>query len=285
MNRKPVTIAVVGSVNLDIVASVRHFPVPGETQTGARVARHPGGKGANQALAAHRMGARVVLAACLGEDPMAEEALAGLRRECIDLSHCRFLPDASTGLALILVAASGENQIVVAPGANAEFHAHHLELPPVDAIIAQLEIPMDTIRRAGEIHGGFFILNAAPAKPVPQDILDMTDLLVVNEIEAQVLGDHIDRFAGLLATTLGREGAVLSRQGREIARARPPRVRAVDTTGAGDTFTAALTVGLVEGMPEQAALERACLASAISVTRPGAQGSPTLAELEAFVTD
>jgi ribokinase len=282
MSSKPVSVAVVGSVNLDIVANVERFPEPGETLTGARVERHPGGKGANQALAAHRLGADVSLLACLGDDAAAGEALAGLQREGVNLDYCQYLAGENTGLALILVAASGENQIVVAPGANAAFHSDQLHLPSTDAIIAQLEVPMDTVLEAARSEGTFFVLNAAPAKAVPVELLALTDLLVVNQVEARAIGHSLEGFKGLLATTLGAQGAVLTRAGQEIARARAPRVEAIDTTGAGDTFTAALTVGLVEGLAPQAALERACLAGAISVTRAGAQGSPTLDELSAF---
>jgi len=285
MDADMISIAVVGSVNLDIVASVPRFPEPGETLSGATVQRHPGGKGANQALAARRLGANVFLVACLGHDAAAEEALAGLRSAGVNLDYCHYLEGHPTGQALILVAASGENQIVVAPGANAAFHQHYLQFPAVDAVIAQLEVPMDTILLAAQRGRHFFTLNAAPARAVPREVLELTDLLVVNEIEARALGTELAYFEGLLATTLGSEGAVLSRRGDEIARARPPKVQAVDTTGAGDTFTAALTVGLVGGLEPQAALERACLAAAISVTRAGAQGAPTLRELAQFAVE
>ena len=197
----------------------------------------------------------------------------------------RYLAGENTGLALILVAASGENQIVVAPGANAAFHAQHLRLPAADAVIAQLEVPLDTILAAARANGKFFTLNAAPAKPVPDEILALTDLLVVNEIEARAIGPALGNFQGLVATTLGGAGAVLTRGAKELARADAPKVEVVDTTGAGDSFTAALTVGLVEGMSPGEALQRACTAGAISVTRPGAQGSPTLSELAAFRAD
>ena len=284
MNDKPVAIAVVGSVNVDLVARVERFPHPGETVTNARLERHPGGKGANQAMAARRMGADVFMLACVGDDDLAAEALAELAREGINLDYCHTLEGESTGLALIWVSADGENKIVVAPGANAAFHAEHLRMPPVDAVIAQLEVPQDTILRAASQCPGPLTLNAAPAKPVSSELLTATGLLVVNEIEALALGEALKSYRGLLATTHGPDGATLSRDGRKIARARPPRVTAVDTTGAGDTFTATLTLGLVEGMSEQEALERACLAATISVTRPGAQGSPTVTELAAFRT-
>ena len=182
MTEAPPSIAVVGSVNLDLVARVERFPHPGETLTGATVQRHGGGKGANQALAARRLGARVHLVACLGSDPAAREALATLDAEGVDLSACRYLDDEVTGLALILVTDDGENQIVVAPGANAAFDDARLELPSVEAVIAQLEVPMSTVTAAARRHDGFFCLNAAPVKPVAAEVLRRTDLLVVNEI-------------------------------------------------------------------------------------------------------
>ncbi len=274
------SIAVVGSVNLDIVARVQQFPVPGETVTDAVVERFPGGKGANQALAAHRLGARVSMLACVGDDPAADEALSVLRDEGVDLSGCQRLAGVSTGLALILVAASGENQIVVAPGANAAFEPARLALPEVDAVICQLEVPMATVHRAATAGRHFFCLNAAPARAVPGEVLDHTDLLVVNEVEAAAIGDQLPGFRGLLAVTQGARGAMLSRDGREIARASPPAVEVVDTTGAGDAFTAALTVALVSGLDPQAALARACAAGALATTRLGAQSSPLAAELD-----
>ena len=274
-----ISIAVIGSINLDIVARVRVFPQPGETLTNAVVSRFPGGKGANQALAAHRLGASVFMVGRVGQDPAAEEALDSLRREGVNLDYCKTLAGHATGLALILVNAEGENQIVVAPGANAAFDAAHLELPPADACIAQLEVPVETILKAARANDSFFCLNAAPAKPVPHELLEHVDLLVVNEIEAKALGSELDSYRGLLARTHGARGAELSRNGKQVAVAKPPRVEVVDTTGAGDAFTAALTVSLVGGMPPQAALERACIVGALATTRPGAQSSPTLEEV------
>jgi len=274
-----ISIAIIGSINLDIVASVKKFPQPGETITNATVNRFPGGKGANQALAAHRLGAKVYMVGRVGDDPLADEATQTLRQEGVDLSYCKALEACSTGLALIVVSESGENQIVVAPGANAVFNAEDLELPETDAIIAQLEVPVETILKAAVDNDSFFCLNAAPAKPVPDELLQHVDLLVVNEIEAQTLGAELDSFTGLLATTYGAEGAELKQHGKLIAKAKPPTVAVVDTTGAGDAFTAALTVALVSGKQPQAALEYACIAGALTTTKMGAQSSPLAVEL------
>jgi ribokinase len=273
------TVAVVGSVNLDIVARVDRFPVPGETMTNAVVKRFPGGKGANQAMAAHRLGAQVTMLACLGKDAMAAEALAGLSEEGVNLDSCQYLHGYSTGLAMILVSKDGENQIVVAPGANAAFQPDLLNLPETDLVMAQLELPMETVLRAAKESKGFFCLNAAPAKAVPQAVLDHTDLLVVNEIEAHTLGSGLEHFTGWLATTYGAEGAILTKNGEEVARMKPPRIEAVDTTGAGDAFTAALAVSMAQGIAPELALRRACFAGAITATRQGAQSSPSMKEL------
>ena len=279
MNNK-ISIAVIGSINLDIVANVKDFPQPGETVTNAVVNRFPGGKGANQALAASRLGASVFMIGRVGADPAADEALQTLREEGVDLSYCKPLEECSTGLAMIVVSEVGENQIVVAPGANAAFDAAHLEFPITDACIAQLEVPIETILKAARASDNFFCLNAAPAKPVPHELLEHVDLLVVNEIEALTLGEELNSYHGLLASTFGAEGAELSRDGRQIARAKPPKVKVVDTTGAGDAFTAALTVALVRGMKPQAALERACIVGALATTKMGAQSSPTRREVQ-----
>lgn len=278
--RTNISIAVIGSINLDIVAHVKDFPQPGETVTNAVVSRFPGGKGANQAVAAHRLGASVFMVGRVGNDPTADEALKTLRAEGIDLSFCKSLQNHSTGLALIVVTRAGENQIVVAPGANAAFDAAHLEFPVTDACIAQLEVPVETILKAARANNNFFCLNAAPVKPVPHELLEHVDLLVVNEIEARALGSELDDFQGLLANTFGAKGAELSRNGVQIARAKPPKVNVVDTTGAGDAFTAALTVGLVSGLEPQAALEQACVVGALATTKMGAQSSPTLIDIQ-----
>lgn len=272
-------IAVIGSINLDIVARVDRFPLPGETLTDAILSHFPGGKGANQAIAARRLGARVSMIACVGDDLAADQALASLRDEGVDLRCCRPLEAVCTGTALILVSAEGENQIVVAPGANAAFSPELLELPASDAVIAQLEVPMETVLEAARQTKGFFCLNAAPARAVPQAVLEQTDLLIVNELEARAISQQLSEYRGLLAVTYGRRGATLSRNGTEIARAQPPEVGVVDTTGAGDAFTAALTVGMAAGMSPEDALQQACVVGALTTTRLGAQSSPLEAEV------
>ncbi len=274
------TIVVIGSVNLDIVATVDRLPAPGETVTGAELNHYPGGKGANQALAAARLGAEVCLVAHVGDDPEADEALAMLREGGVDLDACITVDGVPTGVALISVAKSGENQIVVAPGANRTLSPESLHIPAADALICQLEVPADTIAQAAQDFDGFFCANLAPAMQVDVSVLQRADLVIVNETEAAWYGDSLSACSGIIATTFGAAGAVLTKNGEDLARAKPPRVEAVDTTAAGDTFTAALTVALVEGQSPEDALNFACAAGAATATKMGAQPSlPTREEV------
>ncbi len=273
-------IAVVGSVNLDIVAAAQKLPAPGETVGGARLARYPGGKGANQALAARRLGADVRLYAHVGADAAADEALALLRAEGVDLSATRISQTEPTGVALIAVAPDGENQIVVAPGANGSFTPDLLELAAADAVICQLEIPVETVELAAR-SPAFFCLNAAPAAALAPALLARASLIIVNATEAAFYGEALKACAGYVAVTRGAKGALLYKGGREIASALPPRVDAIDATGAGDAFVAALTLALVSGKKPDAALAFASAAGALAVTKRGAQPSlPRRSEVE-----
>lgn len=277
-------IAVLGSVNLDIVATAATLPAPGETVTNAVLAQHPGGKGANQALAARRLGADVALSARVGKDANAPLALRLLREAGVELAACRADDNAATGVALIAVSASGENQIVVAPGANATLTPDRMALPAADALVMQLEIPLETVSAAAAAFQGFVALNLAPAAALPAHTLARADLIVVNEGEAAFYGDALHAARGLVAITYGAKGAALFQGDRKIAEAAPPRITPVDTTGAGDTFVAALTLALLEKQPPEAALRFACAAGAVTATRAGAQSSlPTRAEVEALL--
>lgn len=261
----------VGSANTDLVARCERLPRPGETVTDADFERVPGGKGANQAVAAARLGARVRFVGRIGTDDL---VLRSLEREGIDTSGV-VRDDGEGGVAMILVEASGENVIVVAPGANRRLSPDEVDLGEADAVMSQLEIPRDVVR-AVAARSRFFCLNAAPATGSLEPELE-PDLLVVNRYEYELVGSR----AGLVALTLGAEGAVLLQGDREVARARPPQVQAVDGTAAGDAFCAALVVALLEGREQAQALARACAAGALAASRPGAQPSlPTAAEVD-----
>ena len=276
-------ILVIGSVNLDLSASVSRLPAPGETVTGATLQRIPGGKGANQALAARRLGANVKLIACVGNDANATEALALLHDGGVDLTQCVIDDSAATGVALICVEPSGENHIVVAPGANAKLLRDCFELPPAEALICQLEIPEETITRVACEFPGFVCINLAPAREVDDSLLARADLIVVNETEAEWYGDKLLKCKSFIATTHGSKGAELRQNCNLVASAGSPAVDTIDTTGAGDTFTAALTVALVEGQTPEQALTFACAAGAAATTKRGAQPAlPTRAEVETY---
>jgi len=268
----PPKIAVVGSVNLDLVVRCERLPRPGETLSGAAFARYPGGKGANQAVAAARLGAEVTFTGAVGRDSFADEALVGLRQAGVALRVVE--RDAPTGVALIEVSAEGETTIVVAPGANARLEADDVDVGGADAVLCQLELPDQAVHAAAS-QARLLCLNAAPARRVDIE----PDLLVVNRLEREVVGD----VGKLTAVTLGAEGALLLEGGEEVARAAPPEVVAVDGTAAGDAFTACLLVSLLEGRPREESLRRACAAGALAASRPGAQPSlPTAAEVDAL---
>lgn len=278
-------IAVLGSITQDIVASAPVLPRPGETITGASLARYPGGKGANQAFAAQRLGAHVSLIACVGADGAAPEAQALLRAQGVDLSQMQIAEGTHTGIALICVSTeTGENQIAVAPGANRLLRVPPLAAPRFDGVMCQLEAPLDVLI-AARSYAPFLCLNAAPALALPEDVLHSPDLLIVNETEAAFYGEALHRAPGLIALTLGEDGAVLLRGGIELARHRGFRVNVVDTTGAGDCFSAALVVALLRGEAPDAALTYACAAGALACTQAGAQPSaPGQARLHQFLS-
>jgi ribokinase len=263
-----VELTVVGSINLDLVAKVDRLPRPGETLSGATLDRIPGGKGANQAVAAARLGAEVRMVGCVGADANADEALAGLRKAGVELDLHE--SDAPTGIAIILVDQDGENVIVVVPGAN----GHVSGASARGSVLCQLEIADDAVREA-RAQADWLCINAAPARRLPVE----ADLVVANRYEAEVIGPQ-----KLLVVTLGEEGAVLLEDAREVARATPPRVEAVDGTAAGDAFTACFVVSLLEGRDREEALRRACAAGALAASRFGAQPSlPSADEVDAIL--
>jgi ribokinase len=278
---KNVAIRVIGSINLDIVASGTALPRAGETVTGATLAYHAGGKGANQALAARRLGGEVAMIGCVGADPAADQAMALLRADGVNVSGVSVNADLQTGVALIAVSSSGENQIIVAPGANEAMSAEtigDIGQQTYDATICQLEIPVATIEAIAASVTGFFAINLAPAQTIPPSILSRADLIIVNETEAAFYGDALYGLRALVVVTLGSEGAIMHQgtvhQGTEgTITAKPPKVRPVDTTGAGDTFVGALVLALMEGQSRQDAMNFACAAGAAATLTAGAQPS------------
>ena len=244
--------------------------------TDATFSRIPGGKGANQAVAAARLGAVVMMIGCVGDDELAAAALAGLVEAGVGLDGLKRI-SGSTGVALITVDAEGENVIVVAPGANLELRPEDVVLPDGDAVLCQQEIPVETVEQAAFNASAEFFLNAAPARgivhPPP-----------TSRSSTATSSRRSPNRNGVIAVTLGAEGAILLEDGVEVARAAPPPVEAVDGTAAGDAFTACLVVSLLEGRPRDEALRRACAAGALAASRFGAQTSlPTAEEVDALL--
>ena len=286
MSGRPPALTVVGSINLDLVLRAPRLPRAGETVTGATFAQLPGGKGANQALAARRLGAEVALIGRVGDDAQAAVALTELRAAGVDLSRVCVESGVPTGIAAVTVADDGENRIVVAPGANARVDQSDVgNAASGGGVLCQLEISDDAVVAASRLLDcELFTLNAAPARPLPAAVWARADLVIVNALERDQLASELAGFAGLLAITLGATGATLAEQGQVLARAAPPTVEAIDTTGAGDAFSAALVVGLLEGRRRNEALARACAAGALATTCHGAQmGLPTAAEIDKLV--
>jgi ribokinase len=264
-----VELTVIGSINVDFVARTERLPQPGETVPARQFARQPGGKGANQAVAAARLGARVTMIGAVGDDELAELALGGLVEAGVTLDVVR---GGETGVALIFVDRQGENEIVVFPGANAGLAPRRLE----GAVLCQLEVPDEVVLAAAE-HASFFALNAAPARALDLE----PDLLVVNRYEYEVM-----KRGRLVAVTYGEEGAVLYEHGKQVAGSAAPAIIPVDGTGAGDAFTAALVVSLLEGSPYEEALRFACAAGARTAATFGAQRSlPDRELLEGWIAN
>lgn len=284
-------IAVVGSVNQDLVARVEHHPVPGETVLGSGHETMPGGKGANQAVAAARLGSDVVFIGRVGADEAGRDLVGEFEREGVDVDHLVVDPVAPSGLAIITVDDAGENSIVVSPGANNNVSPSDIEgatavLMTATVTLLQLEIPMDAVLAAATASDGVVILNAAPAAHLPASLLSSIDVLVVNRGELATLTGSGDPLSArslpvpVTIVTLGAEGARIIRvDTRESVAAID--VTPVDTTGAGDTFCGALAAGLDAGLSLESSVGRAVVAGSLAVTAIGARsGMPTLPELE-----
>jgi ribokinase len=281
--RQP-SIWVVGSTMVDLVSYAHRLPERGETVVGERFALGFGGKGANQAVMASRLGARVSIVNCLGDDVFGEMTLENFRREGIDVTHVTRTPLAASGVAPIWVEPSGANRIIVVPGANGHILPEDAaravaEADTVDVVLGQLEIAQGVTTAAfaaARDRGAATILNPAPAAALDPGLVAVTDWLVPNELEAEALAPSLEALAALgprLVVTLGDRGAVLVRGDGSTRDVPAERVDAVDTTGAGDAFVGAFAFGLATGLAEEAAVSLGCACATASVLRPGTQAS------------
>lgn len=287
-------IATVGSINMDLVVQVKHHPEPGETILGSDYTAHPGGKGANQAVAASRLGGRVQMIGRVGKDVFGKQLLEHLNTEEIDVRWVEQL-DVPSGVAFISVDDQGQNSIIVAPGANKHLGPDSLvpqAFEGAKVILLQLETPLLTVRAAGRLGkqaGATTILNAAPATSLDKRDLEFIDVLAVNEIEAGMLlnkarpqnpdealaqAADLSKLVPSVIITLGKQGTIWKRAGDAGEGYQEPfRVEAVDTTAAGDAFLGALAVALAEEQSLKAAVRWASAAGALAATKVGAQPS------------
>lgn len=288
-------IVVVGSCNTDMVINMERLPLPGETLLGGKFFMNPGGKGANQAVAAARLGGKVTFIAKVGNDPFGLRSIDQYKAEGISTKHVMVDKEHPSGVALILVDSHGENSIAVASGANAhltpqDIDSAHSVIEDGDILLMQLETPMETVEHAAQIakqKGKKVILNPAPAHPLSENLLRCLYMLIANETEAEYISgtqitdmDSVARAADIICSkgvenviiTLGSKGAFIRERGA-YHQVPALKVNAVDATAAGDTFCGAVCVALAEGMDITEAVEFANRAAAITVTRMGAQSS------------
>lgn len=301
MSDVPGTVVVAGSINVDLIVGVSRLPAAGETVLGDRFVQQNGGKSANQAVAASRVGATVIMLGAVGDDDLGRSALDGLAAEGVDVSACRRLADTHTGLALIVVDRAGENQIAVASGANARLDAAMirsqtgaLHPPPGSICLLGFEVPDDAVLAAAgwaAAHGLRIILNPAPARPIQTDLLEMGPILTPNASEAVLLSGADDpeasarllgeRTAAPVLVSLGAAGAMLWSDGRTRHLPAMP-VTPVDTTGAGDALNGILAAELARGAPLEDAVRWAMVGAALKTMKAGAQaGLPSRAAIAA----
>ena len=294
-------ILVVGSINMDLVVRADRLPKPGETIIGDQFETIPGGKGANQAIAASRMGASVRMVGSVGNDTFGDILSKGLAEDGIDITYLRRSSSMPNGVALIQVDQHGQNTIVVVPGANGELMESDLAMAfegfgRGDLLLLQLEVPMPTVQAAAvaaKKQGLTVVLNPAPAQNLPAVLLNNIDILIPNESETKLIGKSDvlevaikqirEQFSGILLVTMGELG-VDAWQGTDRERIPAFKVDAIDTVAAGDAFVGVLAANLATGMPLRSAIRSANAAAAISVTRLGAQPSlPSKLEVDAFL--
>jgi len=269
------SVGVVGSANVDLVVRVRSLPQAGETVLGGDLSQFSGGKGANQAAACATLGATTTFFGAVGSDAQGAWLKEQLASRGVNVDAVR-LDERPTGTALIVVDDHGENTIVVSPGANDTVTVDPEALHFFDVVLAQLEVPLEVVTVAAA-SAATFILNAAPARALPRELIEACDVIIVNETEFAALDLSAARY---VVVTLGAQGARSVIDGVEVARATPPSVTPVDTVGAGDTFCAAFAVAYARGGSPQDILEYAVTAGALATLNTGAQGSlPTHEEV------
>jgi ribokinase len=301
MMNKP-RIVVIGSLNMDIVVETSRFPRVGETLTGEHVHFIPGGKGANQAVAAARLGGQTTMIGSVGDDMFGQSLIESLQQDAISTDHVIRIAGTPTGIASIMLAES-DNQIVVVPGANASCLPEHIQaveqvIAEHDIVLVQLEIPLETASAVCQLAkklGKTVILNPAPARKLPEAMLKCVDYITPNRLELAMLtgidasGDQLQAAMEALLemgpscviTTLGEEGSAFLRKGETLVKVPAYRVPVVDTTGAGDAYNGGLAYALAAGNELKEAVTFACKVSAMSVTKLGAQaGMPTQEDLK-----
>ena len=272
-------IAVVGSINADLVVQMPKLPGRGETVSSAEPAWFPGGKGANQAVAAARMGGNVSMFGAIGADEPGQMCLSALKQSGVNVDAVVKV-SSPTSTALVMVEHSGENQIVVADGANQYASFDAAQISAADAVLVQFEIPESVIVEVGKAAKGIFCVNAAPVRELSDELAGLIDVLIVNEHEFAQLGKPK---SGLVIVTAGSKEVVAYQNGEVVAKSQPPKVEALDTVGAGDTFVGAFVVAYASGKTIPDSLDLACAASALSTLKLGAQsGMPTASEVNEF---
>jgi ribokinase len=279
MSTRLPAVTVVGSINLDIIATADRLPTAGETIGGGILHQQPGGKGANQAVAAARLGARARMIGGVGGDASGRRMLESLSGAGVDTAGVAVLDGEATGTALIVVDRDGENQIVVCPGANSGFSLEGMDFPAEETVLCQLEVGLPVVLEAARRSAGFFVLNAAPAMDLPAELVERCDLVIVNETEYQLIPALAD--ARLVAVTYGKDGSAMFEHGRRVAESPASAVTVANTIGAGDAFCAALVLALGGGLDYSAALAVANAVGADAVADPSSQ--PALARLEEYV--
>lgn len=304
MNRSG--ILVVGSANMDLVVTTDHFPQPGETVFGKKFGMFPGGKGANQAVACAKLGGLTYFIGKMGNDVFQEKLVQNMKNDGVNLEHLFVDKEEVTGIALITVECSGENEIVVVSGSNMKLTPNDVAskqalFRQVNVVLAQLEIPLETVQKTAELakaSGAIFILNPAPAQTLPEKLLKQVDFLTPNETELEILSGKsvkniasakaaaanlLDKCAKNIIITLGEKGALLVNNDQQQLFP-TQKVTPVDTTAAGDAFNGALAFSLSRGEKIAAAIQFANQVASFSVTQMGAQSSmPTRDEIEKWI--